>query len=67
LPYVKKGRTVYKKVNGLKKKGTAKSKTKAKRYINLLRGVEKGWRPTGKSARDTRKYSSKWKGGKKVK
>lgn len=65
MPYVRKGTTVYKKVDGLKKKGKAKSKAKAKRYERLLRAVEHGWKPTGKSARDTRKYSSAWKGAKK--
>jgi len=66
MPYVRKGKTVYKKVNGLKKKGKAKSTKKAKRYLNLLRAVEHGdWRPTGKPARDIRK--SAWKGGKRRK
>lgn len=67
MPHVRKAKTVYKKVNGLKKKGTAKSVAKAKRYKRLLDAVHHGWRPTGKSARDTRKYSSKWKAGRKVK
>ena len=44
-PYKRKGKIVYKKVNGLKKKGTSKSTTKAKRYLNLLRGVEHGMVP----------------------
>lgn len=64
-PYKRVGKTVYKKVDGLKRKGKSKSVTKAKRHLNVLRGVEHGWRLTGKSARDTRKYSSAWKGGKK--
>lgn len=66
MPYVRKAKVVYKKVDGLKKKGKSKSVKKAKRYMNVLRAVEhSNWRPTGKSARDTRKYSSAWKGGKK--
>jgi len=55
MPYVRKGKTVYKKVNGLRRKGIAKSTAKAKRYLNLLRGVEHGFVPTGKPARDIRK------------
>jgi len=31
---------------GVKAKGTTKAK--ARRQVNLLRGVEHGWRPTGK-------------------
>lgn len=33
----------------VKAKGTTKAK--ARRQRNLLRGVERGWRPTGKKAR----------------
>jgi len=52
MPYVRKGRTIYKKTaSGLKKKQTAKSVAAAKRALNLLRGVEHGWKPTGKPAR----------------
>lgn len=61
MPYKRKGKTVYKKVNGLKKKGKAKSTAKAKAYMNLLRGVEHGWKPTGKKARASRKKKSKRK------
>ncbi len=32
-------------------KGTHSSMIKAKRQMNLLRGVEHGWKPTGKPAR----------------
>lgn len=38
---------------GVKAKGT--TPTKAKRQANLLRGVEHGWKPTGKPARKKRK------------
>ena len=34
---------------GVKAKGTTKAK--ARRQVNLLRGVEHGWEPTGKKAR----------------
>ncbi len=51
MPYKRKGRTVYKKTNGWKKKGRAKSTSKAKRYERLLRAVEHGWKPTGKKAK----------------
>lgn len=32
-------------------KGTHSSRAKAQRQVNLLRGVEHGWKPTGKPAR----------------
>lgn len=48
MPYVRKGKTVYKKVDGLQKKGTSKTIAKAKSYLRVLQGVEKGWKPTGK-------------------
>lgn len=68
MPHVRKGRVVYKKVNGLKKKGKAKSVAKAKRYKRLLEAVHHtSWRPTGRSGSSTQKYSSAWKGGKKRK
>lgn len=38
---------------GVKAKHT--TKTKAKRQARLLRGVEHGWKPTGKKTRDLRK------------
>ena len=38
---------------GTKAKGTTKAK--AKRQANLLRGVEHGWKPTGKPARKKKK------------
>lgn len=34
-----------------KTKGTHTSRIKAQRQVNLLRGVERGWKPTGKKAR----------------
>lgn len=55
MPYVRKGKAVYKKVDGLKKVGTSKSVAKAKRHINVRRAVHHGWTPTGKPARDIRK------------
>lgn len=38
--------------SGVKAKST--TKTKAKRQASLLRGVEHGWKPTGKPARGSR-------------
>lgn len=32
-------------------KGTHSSRTVAQRQINLLRGIEHGWKPTGRKAR----------------
>jgi len=34
-----------------KVKGTHATRAKAQRQVNLLRGVEHGWKPTGKKAR----------------
>lgn len=38
-----------------KVKGTHTSRPKAERQIALLRGIEHGWKPTGKPARKRRK------------
>lgn len=62
MPYKRIGKKVYKKVNGKKLKGKSKSVTKAKQHINVLRGVEHGWKPTGKKAR---KRAKKAKGRRK--
>ena len=35
----------------LQVKGTHDTETKAQLQLNLLRGIEHGWRPTGKKAR----------------
>jgi len=48
MPYKRKGKTVYKKVNGWKKVGTSKSVKKAKAYLRLLYGIEYGWKPKRK-------------------
>ena len=40
MAYVRKGRKVYKKTNGLKLKGESDSEAKAKRYIKALYAVE---------------------------
>ncbi len=42
MPYVRKGKTVYKKVNGLKKKGSSKTVAKAKKYMKALYHAESG-------------------------
>lgn len=42
---------------GVKAKAT--TPTKAKRQANLLRGVEHGWKPTGKPARGSKGGSRK--------
>ena len=49
MPYLRKGKVVYKKVNGLKKKGTSRTIKKAKAHLRVLQGVERGWKPTGKA------------------
>ena len=48
MPYKRVGKTVYKKVDGLQKKGTSKTATKARAHMRVLQGVEHGWVPTGK-------------------
>ncbi|HUW09480.1 MAG TPA: hypothetical protein VM537_07090 [Anaerolineae bacterium] len=48
MPYKAKGRRVMHKVDGWETKQTAKSPARAKRAVRLLRGIEHGWKPTGK-------------------
>ena len=49
MPYRRKGKTIYHKKGGKwTKKQTCSSVAAAKKAMNLLRGVEHGWRPTGK-------------------
>ena len=49
MPYKVVGDTVYHKKSGVwKVKQQCGSHTKAKKAENLLRGVEHGWKPTGK-------------------
>ena len=49
MPYIRKGRKIYKKVGGkLKLKQIAKSVENAKSALRLLRGIEHGFKPTGK-------------------
>lgn len=61
MPYKRVGKTVMHKKGGKwRKKAKAKSPARAKRQINLLRGVEHGnWKPTGKKARSLRKRKKK--------
>jgi hypothetical protein len=42
MPYVRRGRTIYKKTNGLVKIGKSK---KPKKYLRVLRAIERGWKP----------------------
>jgi len=52
MPYKREGRKVLHKKGGKwKVKQTCASPAAAKKAINLLRGVEHGWKPTGKRAR----------------
>jgi len=54
MPLKRIGRTVYHKKGGKwKKKQTCRSVAAAERAMNLLRGVEHGWEPTGAPARKT--------------
>ena len=45
----------YRVTHGGKVSAKDTSKTKARRQANLLRGIEHGWKPTGKKARSARK------------
>jgi len=54
MPYaIRKVGTKFKVINTATKKvkGTHASRIAAQRQMNLLRGVEHGWRPTGRKAR----------------
>jgi len=56
MPYKRVGSVIYHKKGGKwKVKQRAGSVAKAKRALNLLHGVEHGWKPTGGKARDVRK------------
>lgn len=46
MPYKRRGKTVYKKADGWKKKGTSKTIAKAKSYLRVLEGIHRGWIPT---------------------
>ena len=49
MPYVRVGKVIYKNVDGrLVKKQECDSIEDAKKALNLLRGIEHGWRPTQK-------------------
>ena len=54
MPYKRKGRVVLHKKDGWSVKQKTKSVKNAKKAMNLLRGIEHGWHPTGKPARKTR-------------
>lgn len=57
MPYaIRKSDNKFKVVNTEtgKTKGTHASRAKAKDQVNLLRGVEHGWKPTGAKARRKR-------------
>jgi hypothetical protein len=46
MPYLRKGKTIYKVVDGrLRKKATAKSVERAKKMLRLLNAIEHGFRP----------------------
>jgi hypothetical protein len=49
MPYKRKGKSVYKKVDGWKKVGTSKTTAKAKSYLKVLQGIHSGWKPTRKN------------------
>jgi len=58
MPYVRKGKTVYKKTNGLKKKGSSKSVGMAKRYMRALYHAESGRKFTKNNPRKKKKRYS---------
>jgi len=49
MPYTRRGQDIYKKEGGsLRKVQHCTSVENAKKALNLRRGVEHGWKPTGK-------------------
>jgi len=62
MPYKLSGsRVLHKKGGKWTTKQTAKSPARAKRAINLLRGIEHGWKPTGKPTRKKKKKGYNFK------
>lgn len=51
----------YRVTHGKKVSAKRTTKKKAERQANLLRGVEHGWKPSGKKARDLRKKKKRRK------
>lgn len=51
MPYKRVGKTIMHKKDGWSKKQTATSVENAKAAMNLLHGVEHGWKPTGEPAK----------------
>lgn len=49
----------YRVTHGGKTSAKRTTKKKAQAQANLLRGIEHGWKPTGKKARSTRKKKKK--------
>ena len=48
MPYRRKGKTVYKKFDGLEKVGTSITTAKAESHRRIMEGIHRGWKPTGK-------------------
>jgi len=61
MPYKMKKVDGYRVTSPRRTHAKSTTKAKAKRQMNLLRGVEHGWKPTGKKARDLRKKAKKGK------
>ena len=61
MPYTRKGKSIYKKTNGLTKKGTSKTVKKAKSYKRTLQAVSHGWKVPAKSKIKTRKSQARKK------
>jgi len=61
VPYVRKGKTVYKRTNGLKKKGSSKSVGMAKRYMRALYHAEGGRKFTKRKNNPHRKKKRGYK------
>jgi len=50
MPWVRKGKTIFKKVDGLQKKQTCDSVANAKAAMRLLHGIEHGMKPRKKKS-----------------
>jgi len=59
MPYKRIGRTVYKKTDGLKKKGTSSSVKGAKAYLRALYHAESGGKFTKKKSNSKRPKGKK--------
>ena len=61
MPYTRRNKTIYKKTNGLTKKGTSKTVKKAKSYKRTLQAIHHGFVPGAKKKMTARKRTARKK------